>query len=115
LLLFLYCATFAAWRAKAWSGPHGGAILLTLGVLIALVPGLLAPTPPQIQYAYPLLPFMVLVIVYVLASAPVQPAARWVRLTGAALIIVVATDLPVSLPEAHLSVNPRSLDADAGA
>ena len=96
LLLFLYCATFAAWRAKAWSGPHGGAILLTLGILIALVPGVLAPTPPQIQYAYPLLPFMVLVIVYVLASAPVQPAARWVRLTGAALIIVVATDLPVS-------------------
>ena len=52
--------------------------------------------PPQLQYAYPLLPFMVLVIVYVLASAPVQPAARWARLTGAALIIVAATDFPVT-------------------
>jgi hypothetical protein len=96
LLLFLYCAIFAAWRAKAWSGPHRDAVLLTLGVLIALVPGVLAPTPPQLQYAYPLLPFMVLVIVYVLASAPVQPAARWVQLTGAALIIVAATERPVT-------------------
>jgi hypothetical protein len=96
LILFLYCATFAAWRAKAWSGPHREAVLLTLGVLIVLVPGVLAPTPPQIQYAYPLLPFMVLVVVYVFASAPVQPAARWARLTGTALIIVAATDLPVT-------------------
>jgi hypothetical protein len=96
LILFLYCATFAAWRAKAWSGPHRESVLLTLGVLIVLVPGVLAPMPPQLQYAYPLLPFMVLVIVYVLASAPAQPAARWARLTGAALIIVAATDFPVT-------------------
>ena len=96
LILFLYCATFAPWRARAWSGPHRDAILLTLGVLIVLVPGVLSPTPSQLQYAYPLLPFMVLVVVYVFGSAPVQPVARWTRLTGAALIIVAATDLPVN-------------------
>jgi hypothetical protein len=96
LILFLYCATFASWRARAWSGPHRDAVLLTLGVLIVLVPGVLAPTPSQLQHAYPLVPFMVLVVVYVFASAPVQPAARWTRLTGAALIIVAATDLPVN-------------------
>jgi len=97
LILFLYCATFAAWRARAWSGPHRDAVLLTLGVLIALVPGVLAPMPPQLQYAYSLLPFMVLAVVYVLASAPVQQAARWTRLIGASLIIIVAaTDVPVS-------------------
>ena len=96
LILFLYCATFAPWRARAWSGPHRDAVLLTLGVLIALVPGVLAPTPSQLQHAYPLLPFMVLVVVYVFASAPLQPAARWTRRTGAALILVAATDLPFS-------------------
>ena len=96
LILFLYCATFAPWRARAWSGPHRDAVLLTLGVLVALVPGVLAPTPSQLQHAYPLLPFMVLVVVYVFASAPVQPAARWTRRTGAALILVAATDLPFS-------------------
>jgi hypothetical protein len=96
LILFLYCATFAPWRARAWSGPHRDAVLLTLGVLVALVPGVLAPTPSQLQHAYPLLPFMALVVVYVFASAPVQPAARWTRRTGAALILVAATDLPFS-------------------
>lgn len=94
LILFLYCATFAAWRARAWSGPHRDALLLTLGVLIALVPGVLAPTPSQRQYAYPLLPFMLLAVVYVFASAPKQPAARWTRLTAAALIVVATSGLP---------------------
>lgn len=96
LILFLYCATFASWRARAWSGPHRDAVLLTLGVWIMLVPGVLAPTPPQLQHAYPLLPFMFLVVVYVLATAQVPPTARWTRLTGAALIIAAATDLPVN-------------------
>ena len=106
LILFLCCATFAAWRARAWGGPHRDAILLTLGVLIVLIPGVLAPTPPQLQYAYPLLPFMVLVVVYVFASAPVQSAARWARLTGAALIIVAATDLPVTYQKLTALLTP---------
>jgi hypothetical protein len=96
LILFLYCATFASWRTRAWSGPHRDAVLLTLGVLTMLVPGVLAPTPPQLQHAYPLLPFMVLAVVYFFASAPIQPAARWARLAGAALIIAAAIDLPVN-------------------
>ena len=96
LILSLSCATFALWRARAWSGLHRDAVLLTLGVLIMLVPGVLAPTPPQLQHAFPLLPFMVLVVVYVFASAPVPPTARWTRLTGGALIIAAAIDLPVN-------------------
>lgn len=96
LILFLYCATVASWRAGAWSGPHRDAVLLTLAALPALVPGVLAPTPPQLQHAYPLLPFMVLLIVYVLASVPVPATARWPRLIGAALIITAAIDLPVN-------------------
>jgi hypothetical protein len=107
LILFLYCATFAAWRARAWSGPHRDAVLLTLGVLIVLIPSVLAPTPPQLQYAYALLPFVVLVIVYVFASVPVQPAARWARLTGAALIIVAATDLPVTYQKLTSLLTPN--------
>ena len=61
-----------------------------------LIPGVLAPTPSQLQHAYPLLPFMFLVVVYVFAAAPVPPTARWTRLTGAALIIAAATHLPVN-------------------
>jgi hypothetical protein len=96
LFLSLYCATFALWQARAWSGSHRDAVLLTLGVLMMLVPGVLAPTPPQLQHAFPLLPFMALVVVYIFASAPVPPTARWTRLTGAALIIAAAIDLPVN-------------------
>jgi hypothetical protein len=94
LTLFLYCATFAAWRIRAWRGPHHDALLLTLGVLVALVPGVLAPTMPNRQYAYPLLPFMVLAVIYVLASTPGRPPVRWTRLTAAALIVVAASGLP---------------------
>ena len=103
-VLFLYCVTFLAWRVRAWSGPHRDALLLTLGVLVALVPGVLAPTPPQRQYAYPLIPFMVLAVIYVFASAPAQSTAWWTRLTAAALIVVAATGGPPAKYEHIISL-----------
>jgi hypothetical protein len=96
LILFLVCATVVSWRAGIWSGPNRNAVLLTLGVVTMLIPGVLAPTPPHLQYAYPLLPFMILVVIYVFASVPGPPITRWTRLTGGALIIAAAIDLPIN-------------------
>jgi hypothetical protein len=93
-IVFLYCTTIVAWRARAWNGPHRNALRLTLGVLLALVPGVLAATPPQRQYAYPLLPFMVLTVIYVLGSMPTRPQQWRVRLMAAALIAIAGAGLP---------------------
>jgi hypothetical protein len=94
LALFLVGAAAVAWRARTRRGPHHRALWLTLAVLAALVPGVLAPAMPNRQYAYPLLPFMVLAISYALAAAPGWPSVRWTRLTAAALIVVGASGAP---------------------
>jgi len=95
LVLFVYFTGFVAWRARAWQGPHRNALWLVLGVLAFLLVGTAAPSPPQSQYAFALLPFMILAVFYAAASAPVpNRLPGWARAIAIITIAIALTKAP---------------------
>jgi len=95
LVLFVYFTGFVAWRARAWQGPHRNALWLVLGVLAFLLVGTAAPSPFQAQYAFVLLPFMILAVFYAAASAPVpNRLPGWVRPIAIVMIAIALTKAP---------------------
>ena len=77
-------------RAVWWGTERGPALLLLGGLLIAVLIGVMGPTPQQYQYNYALLPFMLLVVFHALALEEVDGASwrRWrIGVAAAALLL----------------------------
>ena len=88
-LLLTLLAIFILWRIRRlvrWA--HAPEVIFLLGLLPFLLAGAFAPTPLQVQYVYPLLPFTALLFLAALAR---DPAPAWpVRLlAGAAAVGVI--------------------------
>jgi 4-amino-4-deoxy-L-arabinose transferase-like glycosyltransferase len=96
LLLFVLAVAYLLRRWRKVD--HRSEIALLAGLLTALCIGTLGPTPIQPQYCYMLVPFMVLLIVYALASLRMNNlsvATGWARAIGWVALIVGAIMLPI--------------------
>jgi hypothetical protein len=92
-LLLTLLALFALWRIRRqvrWS--RAPEVIFLLSIFPFLLAGAFAPTPLQMQYVYPLLPFAALLLLAALAR---DPAPRWpVRLTVAAALVGLVLAAP---------------------
>ena len=76
-------------RREPAAGPYRGECRLALGVVAALWIGAMGPTPMMQQYNYALLPFMLLAILYALASVARGDAGRLRRVARVVAITTV--------------------------
>jgi hypothetical protein len=95
-LLAAYGLGYRMWRLRAWKGTYGNELFLILGLLPVLLIGCWGPTPTQYQYYYMLFPFLVLGILYTMASESAEYLEnKQFRTTLiAALLAVGLTGLP---------------------
>ena len=104
LLAAFVAAVFAPWwprtgRAGAsdpWTGPYRSEFRLAVGLVAALWVGAMGPTPMMQQYNYALVPFMLLAILYdlaTLARADPLDLGRYVRVVAIVAAIAGGTGL----------------------
>ena len=97
LVAFVAAVVQLVRRRACWRGTdRAPAVWLLGGLLVALLAGVMAPTPQQYQYNYVLLPFMILVVyqAQVLPEVKGDVLGRWRWAFGTAAVVLAAVSLP---------------------